>query len=333
MYLLLGISILLASLLSFNSLASLAASLTWRLSGQRARNWPARMQARILFLLRIVPIAAGVACLILLIIPAYVEHEPHSTTEGVSYKLALLAFVSAAGIGLAIVRGVASWRATARLTADWLSHAQLISVEGVNIPCYQIEHQFPVIAIVGILRPRLFIARQIFERLQPEEISSAIHHEVGHLVARDNLKRGLLRACRDVLLIIPCGRTLDQHWAEASESAADEHAAGRGRRVALDLASALVKIARLIPNGARPAMPAGVFLVGDEPSGIRARVSRLMQLASTERRPESSELAIPKSFLWLSLISALLIFVIFARQTSMLATVHSLIEHAVYFLN
>lgn len=333
MYLLLGLSILLAALLSFNSLASLAAAIIWRLLGRRTRRWAASMQAGILFLLRVVPIAAGLACLFLLVIPSYVAHEPRSTNEDISYKLGLLALASAAGIGLAIVRGIASWRATARLTADWLSQAQLITVPGVSIPCYRIEHQFPVIAIVGILRPRLFIANQIFEKLEAEEISSAIHHEVGHLVAQDNLKRGLLHACRDVLLIIPCGRVLDRHWAEASESAADEHAAGRGRRVALDLASALVKIARMIPSGARPAMPAGVFLVGDEPGGIRARVSRLVQLAGSQHKPAGWSFAIPKNLLWFSLVSLVLILVICAMQTSMLATVHSLIEHAVYFLD
>jgi Zn-dependent protease with chaperone function len=333
MYLLLGISILLAALLSFNSLASLVASLLWRLFGRRAGNWPASTQASVLFLLRILPVAVGLACLIFLIIPAYIEHEPRSTTEELSFKLGLIAFASAAGIALAIVRGIAAWRATAQLTADWLSQAKSITVPGVSIPCYRIDHQFPVIAIIGILRPKLFIASQIFERLQPDEISGALHHEVGHLVAQDNLKRGLLRICRDVLLIIPCGRMLDRHWAEASESAADEHAAERGGRVALDLASALVKIARMIPSGARPAMPAGVFLVGDEPGGIRARVSHLLQLAGTDRKHGHWAVTIPRRVQWLSLFCFVLIFVLFATQTSMLATVHSLIEHAVYILN
>jgi Zn-dependent protease with chaperone function len=333
MYLLLGISILLAAMLSFNSLASLLASFVWQLFGRHTRNWPAAVQASTLFLLRVAPAAVGLACLVFLIGPAYAEYEPRSTTEGVSYKLAFIAFASAAGIVLAIIRGFASWRATTRLTDDWLSHAQPIAVDGVKIRCYQIDHQFPVIALVGILRPRLFIASQIFEKLQPEEISGAIQHEIGHMRARDNLKRGLLRACRDVLLIFPCGRSLDRRWAEASESAADEHAAAKSRQVALDLASALVKIARMVPSGARPAMPAGVFLVGEESSGIRARVSRLVQLAGSERRVSRWEWLIPKSLVWLSLVSSVVFLIVFSRQNSILATVHSLIEHAVYFLD
>ncbi|MEA2203994.1 MAG: hypothetical protein QOE77_770 [Blastocatellia bacterium] len=333
MYLLLGLSILLAALLSFNSLATLMASLVWRGLGRWARYWPARTQATTLFLLRVVPVAAGVASLLLLVLPAYVAHEPRSTNEIIGYKLALLALVSAGGISLALIRGLASWKATSRLTADWLSQARLISLPGVGIPCYQIKHPFPVIAIVGTLRPRLFIASHVFEKLEPGEMVGAIHHEVGHLVAQDNLKRGLLRVCRNVLLIIPCGRRLDQDWAEVSESAADEHAAGCGGRVALDLASALVKIARMIPSGACPAMPAGVFLVGDEPSGIRARVNRLVQLAGSEGPSGSRRFSIGKTMLWFSLAVVGLLLVVSATHTPLLATVHSLIEHAVYLLD
>ncbi|MDX6612562.1 MAG: hypothetical protein QOD75_1748 [Blastocatellia bacterium] len=331
MYLLLGLSILLAALLTFNSLATLLADIAWRFLGRYTRTWPADMQAGSLFLLRVIPVAAGLAGLALLVIPAYVAHEPRATNEDVGYKLGILALASAAGIGLAVVRGIASWRATARLTADWLSQAKQIIVPGVNIPSYQISHQFPVIAIVGILRPRLFIATQIFESLQPEEISSAILHEVGHLVARDNLKRGLLHVCRNVLLIIPCGRSLDRDWSEASESAADEHAAGRGPRVALDLASALVKIARMIPSGARPAMPAGVFLVGDEPGGIKSRVKRLVMLAGTPR--QRGGWSIRRTLKWTAPLTLLFVVIFFASYTSVLATVHTLIEQAVYLLD
>ncbi len=333
MYLLLGISILLATLLSFNSLASFVVSLLWRLVGKRALDWPASMRASTLFMLRVLPVIASLVVLLFLILPAYIRHEPHPTPEVVSYKLALIAFVSAAGIGLAVFRGLASWRATARLTADWLSHARSINLEGVNIPCYEIEHQFPVIALVGIFRPRLFIASKIFEQLQPAELSGAIHHEIGHLEARDNLKRGIMRVCRDVLLIIPSGRALDRHWSAASETAADEHAAERGRNVALDLAAALVKIARMIPPGARPAMPAGVFLVGDEPAGIRARVSRLVQSAGKATPQGRWEWLIPKGLLWLTVSTTVSLFVLSTTHAPTLAKVHALIEHAVYVLD
>lgn len=333
MYLLLGISILLATWLSFNSLASFAAALLWRLAGKHTLKWPASLRASILFILRLLPVTVSLAVLLFLILPAYVAHEPRSTTEVVGYKLALIALVSAAGIGLAVFRGLASWRATSRLTADWLSHARSISLAGVNIPCYEIQHEFPVIALVGILRPRLFIARQILERLGPGELTAAIHHEIGHLLSRDNMKRGFMRICRDVLLIIPSGRALDRHWSAASETAADEHAAEQGRAAALDLAAALVKIARMIPAGPRPAMPSGVFLVGDEPAGIRARVSRLVQSAGEVTPTGRWEWIIPKGLLWLTVSTTVSLFILSTTHAPTLAAVHSLIEHAVYVLD
>ena len=114
------------------------------------------------------------------------------------------------------------------------------------------------------------------------ELSAALAHEVGHVIAGDNLKRGLLRACRDTLLIIPSGRRLDAAWKEASEAAADEYAAARDRMVGLDLASALVKIARLVPVGSRPTLPAGAYFVcGEDPSGFKARVRNLVKLAGS----------------------------------------------------
>ncbi|HEV2885192.1 MAG TPA: hypothetical protein VGW36_10060 [Pyrinomonadaceae bacterium] len=332
MYLLLGIAILLAALLTFNSLASLLVSLSWRLLGRHTHNWAASAQARVLFLLRVLPVLASLAVMMFLIIPAYIEHEPRSTNEEVGYSLGFLAIASAAGILLAIVRGVASWRATVRLRSDWLSHARPIPIEGINVRCYRIEHNFPLIAIVGILRPRLFIASQVFEKLQPSEIAGAVQHEIGHLLARDNLKRGVLRACRDVLLIIPCGRSLDLDWSRASEIAADEHAARAKSGVALDLASALVKIARMIPSGARPAMPAGVFFMGEEPSAIRARVRRLVQLAGAEHKPANNNL-VSRIAIWFSIVACLATLSFLSTHSPILVSVHYFIEHAVHILD
>jgi Zn-dependent protease with chaperone function len=333
MFIPLGISILLAALLTFNSLASLCTAALWRIVQRFTRRWPAAARARMLFLLRTLPAALGIACVVFLLVPAYLLYEPRATTENVSLKLALIAFASAVGIGLSTIRGIGAWRATARLTADWLAHGEPISVTNLRIPAYRIEHQFPVIAIVGILRPRLFAGRQIFESLTSEEISAAVEHETGHVLAQDNMKRGLLRICRDALLIIPCGRSLDSAWAEAAEEAADEHAARRGHEVALDLASALVKIARIIPAGAMPIMPAGAFLVGDGISAVRTRVRRLIQLAAKDQRSDRRARVSHKALMWAFLGSLFFLIAITATDPYVLATVHLVIERAVSILN
>ncbi len=334
MFVLLGICILLAALLALNSVTSLCAEALWRVARGFTHQWPAAPRARILFLLRALPAAVSVCCVLFVVAPAYLEMEPRSTTESVSLKLAIIALASAVGIGLAVIRSVASWRATARLAADWLAHAEPVSIPGVSIPAFRIEHEFPVIAVVGILRPRLFIGNQIFESLTAAEIAAAVEHEAGHLLARDNLKHGVLRACRDAMLIIPSGRALDAAWAEVSESAADEHAALRGSAVALDLASALIKISRMIPAGVKPAMPAGAFLISDGGSpGVTTRVRRLVQIASGDGKPELCGPLIAKLLVWIFPVLLLLLGMTAQGSPRFLAAVHSLIERVVSLLS
>lgn len=334
MYFLLGLSILLAALLLFNSLTSLLTSMTWKVCGARARRiLSAANCARMVFLLRTFPIFLGIIGVTLLLAPAYIEHEPRTAHEPISLKLALIASASAIGLALAAIRGVASWNATSKLKADWLRHAEPIKLRQVGIPAYRIQHQFPVIAIVGVLRPRLFIAAQVFTSLGESELMAAIEHEAGHVVANDNLRRGLMRACRDVLVMVPGGRLLDHAWVEASEAAADEYAAGLGRGVALDLASALVKIARLIPAGAKPAMPAGAFLIDvDEVGGVKARVGRLVQLAEVRGTGRSLTL-VSRVPLWVPVALTILTTALAANEPHVLTSVHSFIEHTVHLLS
>ena len=333
MFELLGLSLLLAALLTFNSLASLCMAGLWRVAGKATVSWTAESRARLLFSLRTLPSVLAFLVVALLFVPSYLAYEPRYTTETVSFKLGLLAFLSATGIVLSIYRGIATRRATSSLTSDWVRRGKPVQIPGIDIQAYRIEHAFPLMAIVGFLRPRLFIASRVLNILTADEIAAAVAHENGHLAARDNLKRSLLQACRDALLIIPSGRSIDKAWSEASEEAADENAARQGNNVALDLASALVKIARSIPEGARPTMPAGVFLLGDEEAkGIKSRVRRLIALAATECRPRSRHKVFTYLSVWGPASLLLAIITVTASSPLLLSKVHSLIEHAVFTL-
>ncbi|MGH9937511.1 MAG: M48 family metalloprotease, partial [Blastocatellia bacterium] len=215
MFELLGICLTLAALLLLNALAALPASALWRVFRGSAENWSAAARARLIFWLRVYPTIIAVACVGALLLPAYIEHEPRRAVEPVSLKLAILAAISAAGLLLASWRGVVAWAVTRRLINDWMRDAEPVKFDQIPIPAYRLRHQFPVIAIVGSIRPKLFIADHLFQSLTREEMAAAIAHESGHLAARDNLKRASLRACRDALAIIPSGGTLDRAWAEA----------------------------------------------------------------------------------------------------------------------
>ncbi len=326
MYELLGISLALAALLTFNAAMSLVTSAIWRLIHSKAKHWPARTQAQTIFALRVIPGCLAIVCVVTLFVPAFLAHEPRQS-ENVSWKLAGLAFVSVAGLLLALWRGLAAWITTRNLITNWLRNSEPINLPQVPIPAFQLKHPFPVIAIVGVSRPRLFIADHLLASLTPEELSAAIAHECGHLFARDNLKRVLLRLCRDMLTLVPCGRTLDQEWMAASEVAADDFAARNSSEEALDLASALVKIARLIPAGQRPGLPVSVSLIGEDSGSIRHRVHRLAsQAICSNQKLASTETTLISTSLWLPFGAFLAAALVIATDADLLYPIHRFME-------
>ena len=335
MFKFLGITLVLALLLTINATATMLAAGVGRLCNSLLWKCSARTRAEILFVMRIGPPVIAIIAIAAFMIPSYLTYEPPNTNEVISWKLGALAVLSAIGVGLAAWRGLRSWFATRNLLRDWLSTSERIELNGIRIPTYILQNSsFPIIAVVGALRPRLFIATHVLETLSQEELAAAIAHEYGHLVAGDNFKRSVMRISRAALLIIPCGRSLDRAWAEASESAADEHAAQESSFVALNLASALVRIARMIPQGQRPVMPAAVsaFLVGSEDApGVRVRVRRLVELAATDPAMLASNASIVRFLPWLVLALIVMISVTIEGRPQVLASVHNLVEHVVNF--
>jgi len=176
-YEMLGICLALAALLAVNAVASTLVALIWRGLRGRASLMRADVRARLLFTLRILPSALAAVFVFALVVPAYVLLEPPHTEEVVGLKLFLFAAASAAGVLLALWRVAGTWRVTRKFEREWMSRAEPVSVEGMETPAYRISHHFPVIAVVGVLRPRLFIASQIFDELTPEELRAALAHE------------------------------------------------------------------------------------------------------------------------------------------------------------
>ena len=332
MFELLALCLSLAGLLVIHTLTMLLVTLVWRLCSRFTESWAPSIRAKFLFLLCVTPAVAAVFCVGALFLPAYLSHEPRQTTEVVTVKLGALAALSVYVIGFALWRGFAAFLATRRLIKNWIEHAESVVLNGVTIPAYRFQHPFPVIAIIGVLRPKLFVANQILQTLNTEELAAAVAHEKGHLAAGDNIKRGLLRCCRDIHIVMPLGRALDRAWTDATELAADEHAARGGASVALNLASALVKVARLAPLGGRPAMLAGASLISQDQTGISARVLRLTQLAAhsgnlppANLRPAT--LAIRAGFSGLLFAAMVMIY-----SSNFLAVIHSAMECVVSVL-
>jgi Zn-dependent protease with chaperone function len=332
MYYLLGICLALGAFYAVNALATLGAAAAWRGMAAPARRWSATTRSRIAFALRVLPPANALVLTGALLVPAYLIYEPRPVKEAVTLKLLIPALLALFGLALALLHAFAAWRATRQLAANWLEHAEPISLGRISPPTYRIPHQFPVIAVVGSLRPRLFLASCIFDSLDEAELAAALAHERGHIAARDNLKRLALRACHDLLVPLPCGRALDRAWLEASEAAADEYAAQAGAAVTLDLASALVKIARLAPLGTRPAMPAGASLINDADSSIAWRIQRLAQLADAGGNGVRRGARAVRLAIWAGLCSALLLVALAATDPDHLHKIHTGYERVVWAL-
>lgn len=175
MYGFLGICLALAALLAINAIVSLLVTSGWRIFASLSKNWSAMMRARSIFILRTFPATVALLAMIVFLIPSYLTFEPRQTSETVSVKLGLLALFSAIGIALALWRGIAAWMATKKLTDDWLANSEIIYLENLPLPAYRIRHQFPVVAVIGVWRPKLFVARQIFDSLNRRNCRRSSH--------------------------------------------------------------------------------------------------------------------------------------------------------------
>ena len=130
-----------------------------------------------------------------------------------------------------------------------------------------------MMALVGVLRPRLLVTRGVLTALTREELAASVAHEMGHRRAWDNLKRLAMRAAPDLLAVTSTAHAIERRWAAAAEHAADRLAAGNDNPTRCALASALVKVARLMPPMTPVTEPISTLLDGGE---IASRVEHLL---------------------------------------------------------
>lgn len=329
MFFLLGISLTLALLLIVNIAAAILAFGLWRLIVRPMTFLSANTQAQIIFALRFGPIVAALIFVFAFVVPAYLLHEPENSGEVVSGKMAFLAIASAIAACTALYRVIKTCFATHRVAANWEGNAVEITIPDVDVPVFRIVHPFPVMAVVGIIRPRIFVAEQVLKSLSNDELQAAIAHEYGHLRSRDNLKRSILRVCRD-LVSMPLGGGLDRAWSESAERSADEFAANTHRSAALDLASALVKLARIAPPQTGLATLRGSYLIDEERGDVSTRVRRLLRLSEEYRCSQKPPFYARPVWVWSSALAGLLALH-FADQRLLLTT-HEAIEHFVWIM-
>ncbi len=256
----------------------------WRLARRDLDAARAADRAAGLLLVRCLPVVVGVLIVAGLVGPAFHLFEPREREEVAGISLVALAGFGAALLTLGVGRG---WRALARtreLLREWTRDARTLVVDGSPVPALRVDWPLPLVAVVGLVRPRLVVARQVVEACTPNQLRAVLAHEAAHLAARDNLKRLLLRACPDVLAFTRFGDAIERDWAAAAEESADDRAAGAASRTALDLAEALLTVARLAPGVGAPAAESAPVSTLIETGTIERRVRRLLGERTAGRR-------------------------------------------------
>ena len=140
----------------------------------------------------------------------------------------------------------------------------------------------PAIA-TGLFRPRIELSTELRASLDPGELRAVMAHEQAHVRHRDPLRIWLAQIVTDLQWPLSRPRGRQRIWTRALELARDEEAARQPGVDAADLASAILKAARLAQHPAQ----AVASLTNDE-AFLEARVRRLLAPAGDPRRSRRS---------------------------------------------
>jgi len=316
-----GLALVLVSFLAVSVAASALATALASPWLEPPAGVPAGRRARALFALRLFPSVASLLALFALFVPAYLAHEPRRSDETVGLPLLTLATLAGLVLVSAALRGLRAWKATRRLARAWVEDAVPIDLALGGLPAYRITHPFPVVAVLGVRHPRLYVAGQVLSSLGDCELGAVLEHERAHVAARDNLRHWLLCVCPDILAWTPAAGRLNRAWRAAAEEAADERAARGGPGAALVLAEALVRVGRLAPPACPALLPELALHNGDD---LARRVRRL---ASAPVQPSrDAPRAVP-------LLGGLLLLAALPFYPAALRVVHALSEGLLAFLS
>jgi Zn-dependent protease with chaperone function len=235
--------------------------------------------AKRLFSWRMAPTAASALVAWLAVPISYALWEEAVVEERVGPVALILAALGTALMLSALWRAGVAIAQTAQIERR-LQNATRVRLPAAPLPTSVVESTFPVVALVGLIASRLFVARTVLEACTSDEWSAVMAHEQAHARARDNLRRLAMVSAPDVLAWLPAGTQLLREWAQTAELSADESAARQGS-LGLHLASALVKVARLATS--EPGRLAPTALYRGEP--IADRVHRLLEPPAAQLEP------------------------------------------------
>lgn len=226
------------------------------------------------FTLRILPGWTAMLFVAAVFAPSYWRFEPRDTVEHLDVTLVVSAVAAGGLLAAAAVRGWLAWYHAAARTCALIRAARPLPIADSTVRAFEVDAEPPLMALAGVLRPRLLVTRGLMNALSEEELSACVAHELAHARAWDNLKRLAMRVAPDALSGTAAARAIERRWASAAEHAADAAAGRHGITTRWALASALLKVARLIPEQRALTEPISTLVGGGE---IASRVRRLLE--------------------------------------------------------
>lgn len=262
---------------------------------------------------RLLPSLSAVAMTAFVLGPGYFRHEQRGEPEGVGLVLLLCGVAGAALMIVSTVRIGRGIAHTSRLRRHWMAEGRPLASIDAGIPAFVIETAYPLVAVLGVVRPTLFISRAVLESCTSAELAAIIEHERRHVSAFDNATRVAMDAAPDFFGLTRRSASLSVEWHHAVEHRADDAARQR-----LDLASALVRVARMAGNARPTPLPASALYRGD---GIEDRVKRLLG----EPRNDSARPAL-RATVSASVAGGVMLLIAVASSPAASAVAHGILE-------
>ncbi len=291
-------------------------ALPWLLA--RAQRVNARAGARMLFWSRLAPAAFSTVFVGGVITPAYLLLEPNHFAERVSGACIALALLALCVILAAAGRATAAAVKSAKFSARCRRSAKLADAR-LPEDLLVVEGDAPMLALVGVLRPRVVISAGLLARLSPAELDSVLAHERAHFASHENLKRFLLRLAPEILPGAGLLREAETAWARLAEWSADDSASAGDEQRSLSLATALLRVARM---GSVPAPCALSTTLVSPGQNLSQRVERLLG----GPRPAADEVARLRSAAGVFGLIAMLLLLLAASQPSTFQSAHDFLE-------
>ena len=282
--------------------------------GERIRP---HLAARCLLVLRLLPAVGAALIVVVVCLPSYLWLEPEAPTERVGFGCLAVALLGIAMWAVSLARGLRAAAGSRRFLRRCQNAGHPARLPGVWI----VDGAAPLVALGGIVRPRLVISRGVISALSPDELAAALRHERAHWTSRDNLKRLCILLTPGILPFAGSSRTLERGWRKFAEWAADDSAVAGSTRRSFALAAALVRVARMSADAPQSSL---AFLLGDADQ-LEARVDRLLRPALSAQLPAGPRPILALSAILLmagSLAAAVL-------QPAALYSVHLALEHLV----